>query len=268
MFVRGVLAALLAAAASLLGGSTAFAHDPIILTDTQTTPESGPLLLDGTISFALYGTLLVPGDTRGVRVQLEAGDTLDLSLLVPALEPEQSLADDALPMLSVVRPDGSPEFLRPTEHVRFDESFSNTSYVRLLEFSEPAQAGVYRLMVSSDVPARFTLAIGTIEQFGSPVENVVNRGAASAGIAQWYATPPSVSPPAVVNSVGSTTLPPVTVAPSSTVVAATSTSGPLVTAVPQTGQVDGAAGSAVFIGVIAIVFAGVGFLVWSKRRNA
>ena len=251
--------------------TNAFAHDPIILTEAQTTPDAGPLLVDGTISFALYGTLMVPGDTRGVRVQLEAGDTLDLSLLVPALEPEQSLADAAMPMLSVVRPDGSPEFLRLTERVRFDESFSGTSYVRLLEFSEPAQPGVYRLMVSGDVPARFTLAVGTVEQFGTPVENVVDREGASVGIATWYATPPST--PAATTAPSPTpstsTLPLiVAAAPDSTVVAATSTSGPLVTLVPQAGGVDGAAGSAVFIGVMAIVLAGVGFLFWSKRRNA
>ncbi len=252
---RRVIAA--AALSVVVLSTSAFAHDPIILTEAQTTPDSGPLLLDGTISFALYGTLMVPGDTRGVRVQFEAGDTLDLSLLVPALEPEQSLADVALPVLSVVRPDGSPEFLRPTERVRFDEPFSGTSYVRLLEFSEQAQAGVYRLMVASEVPARFTLAVGTVEQFGSPVENVVDRDAASAGIARWYASPPSTS-----------TLPPVAAAADSTVLAATSTSGPLVTAVPQPGQVGGAAGSAVFVGVIVIVLGGVGFLVWSKRRNA
>lgn len=41
--------------AGLLGGGPAFAHDPIIITNDQTTPEAGPLLPDGTISFALYG---------------------------------------------------------------------------------------------------------------------------------------------------------------------------------------------------------------------
>ena len=56
--------------------STAAAHDPIILLDTQTTPDAGPLLPDGTISFALYGTVTAAGDTRGLRVRFAAGDTL------------------------------------------------------------------------------------------------------------------------------------------------------------------------------------------------
>ena len=37
----------------LMPASVASAHDPIILTAEQTTPARGPLLMDGTISFAL-----------------------------------------------------------------------------------------------------------------------------------------------------------------------------------------------------------------------
>ena len=52
----------------LMPASVASAHDPIILTSEQTTPASGPLLVDGTISFALYGSLESSTDTRGFRV--------------------------------------------------------------------------------------------------------------------------------------------------------------------------------------------------------
>ena len=53
----------------LLPASIASAHDPIILTSEQQTPADGPLLVDGTISFALDGSLDTGGDTRGFRVQ-------------------------------------------------------------------------------------------------------------------------------------------------------------------------------------------------------
>ncbi len=36
---------------------SALAHDPIIVTDDQTTPADGPFLPDGTVSFALYGSV-------------------------------------------------------------------------------------------------------------------------------------------------------------------------------------------------------------------
>ena len=263
MFVRGLLVALLTVGV-WMGAGTAFAHDPIIITDQQTTPEAGPLLPDGTISFALYGVVDAPGATRGLRVQFAAGDTVNLTLLVPARDPEQSLADGDMPTLTMVRPDGSTETFTPTMRVRFDESFSGTSYVRLLEVGEPAQAGEYDLTVTSAVPARFTVAVGTIETFGTPVENVVDRAGASKGIADWYATPP----PAVVAAPETTAEPttaPETTAPETTV---PETTVPETTLAPQTGGVDGAAGSAVFIGVIAILLAGAGFLVWSKCRNA
>ena len=65
----------------LLPASIASAHDPIILTSEQQTPADGPLLVDGTISFALYGSLDTGGDTRGFRVQFKEGDPLSISIL-------------------------------------------------------------------------------------------------------------------------------------------------------------------------------------------
>ncbi len=230
MFVRGVLTAALAGAV-WVGAGVAFAHDPIIIAPEQTTPESGPLLLDGTVSFALYGVVDAPGATRGLRAQFAEGDQVNLSLLVPALDPEQTVADVDMPTLTMARPDGTSQTFTTTERVRFDESFSNTSYVRLLEVDEPAQAGVYGFTVSAAVPARFTVAVGSDERFGTPVENAVDRAGASAGIASWYSTPPTT------------------------------------TLAPQTGGVDGAAGSAVFVGAIVVVLAGAGYLFWSKRRR-
>jgi hypothetical protein len=178
-------------AVHFLGVGAAFAHDPIIFTDTQTTPEAGPLLPDGTISFALYGSVSGTGDTRGLRVQFAAGDSVDISLLIPDLAPENAIGDAGLPTLQLVAPDGATRLLIPTEHVRFDEPFSKTSYVRLLELHEPAQPGEYRLTIAAASPSRFTLAVGTVEQFGTPVENVPNRADGSAGVQQWYVTPPS-----------------------------------------------------------------------------
>ena len=67
----------------LLPASVAKAHDPIILTTNQSTPADGPLLPDGTISFALYGSLESPADTRGFRVNFVEGDSLYLSILIP-----------------------------------------------------------------------------------------------------------------------------------------------------------------------------------------
>ena len=175
---RAIVSLAVLVLAVLGGAGTAFAHDPIILTDTQTSPDTGPLLPDGTISFALYGTLNSAGDTRGLGVRFDSGDSVDITLLIPDRSPENELPASLLPTLRIDAPHGTSRMLRPTERVRFDESFSNTSCVRYLELDESAQAGEYRLTVTASAPARFTLAVGTTERFGTPVDNVPNRAGA------------------------------------------------------------------------------------------
>lgn len=171
----------------------AAAHDPIILTDEQTDPASGPLLLDGTVSFAVYGVVDAPGATRGFRLRFAAGDTFTLSALVPDLPPEQSLEGDQFPRITVTTPSGSELAPPPGPVTTFAEPFSKTNYRRYLAWSSPAEAGDYGVLITGAVPARFTVSVGTNEQFGTPVENVANRSVGVAGVQQWYATPPPVT---------------------------------------------------------------------------
>ncbi len=263
---------------AVLGGAgTAFAHDPIILTDTQTSPEAGPRLPDGTISFALYGTLNSAADTRGLRVHFDAGDSVDITLLIPDRLPENELPDSLLPTLRIDAPDDTARILMPTERVRFDESFSNTSYVRYLELDESAQAGEYRLTVTASAPARFTLAVGTTERFGTPVENVPNRGAGDAGVQRWYTTPPLTKPP---------TSPPPSSTVSSPAVSTTTTLANLVasttaiasdvgvsdaplqtTPEPGLSPDSGTDVIAIVIGALVVMAAGLAWLLLLRRRR-
>jgi len=103
---------------ALVPASIAKAHDPIILTSDQSTPSDGPLLLDGTISFALYGSLDSAGETRGFRVKFNAGDPLYLSILIPDLAPENLLDDASLPFLNVEDPSGAILNFATTEKFR------------------------------------------------------------------------------------------------------------------------------------------------------
>ena len=75
----------------LILASPASAHDPLILLPEQKTPLNGPFLPDGTISFALYGSLLEKNDTRAFQFYLDSDDRLDISLLIPNLEPENQM---------------------------------------------------------------------------------------------------------------------------------------------------------------------------------
>lgn len=170
----------------LLPASIASAHDPIILTSEQQTPADGPLLVDGTISFALYGSLNAGGDTRGFRVQFKEGDPLYISILIPDLSPENTLDDVSLPFVNVEDPNGTTKKLTITEKVPFPEPFTGTNYVRLTEFRGTAIGGIYSVTVTGDSPARFTVSVGEKEMFGTPVENIPNRDLGVAGVMTWY----------------------------------------------------------------------------------
>ena len=173
-----------------LWASVSHAHDPLFLLPDQETPSQGPLLPDGTISFALYGEFLTEGETRGFQANFEDGDLLQLELLIPALDPEQSLQQDQLPFIRLTTPDGSEQTLYPSIRTRFDEPFTNTSYFTLIRERGTAQGGVYDVVIVSRAPARFTTAIGIKEQFGTPVQRAGERPSSFAEtsdrLGEWY----------------------------------------------------------------------------------
>ena len=178
----------------LLPASVAKAHDPIILTSNQSTPADGPLLPDGTISFALYGSLESPADTRGFRVNFVEGDSLYLSILIPDLAPENQLDDASLPFVELTDPSGAKTKLSVSDKVSFAEPFTGTNYVRLTELTTVAISGTYSVVITGNSPSRFTVSVGKQEMFGTPVENVPNRDLGVGGVMSWYDNSPTSTP--------------------------------------------------------------------------
>lgn len=195
VLLAGPIAALLVLAMA----SPALAHDPIFITEEQTTPATGPYLPDGTISFAIYGSLLAADDTRGMEFDLRDGDDLYLSLLIPDLEPEINLADEDLPVMTLTLPDGSTRDIAPDVRTKFADPFSRTDYVTLYETVEPATAGRHQLSVTGQSPTRFVVAVGTKEEFFTPTERSGDKPTSFPGIAEplnaWYTTPADGSAP-------------------------------------------------------------------------
>ena len=178
----------------LLPASVAKAHDPIILTTNQSTPADGPLLPDGTISFALYGSLESPADTRGFRVNFVEGDSLYLSILIPDLAPENQLDDASLPFVELTDPSGAKTKLSVSDKVSFAEPFTGTNYVRLTELTTVAISGTYSVVITGNSPSRFTVSVGKQEMFGTPVENISNRDLGVGGVMSWYDNSPTSTP--------------------------------------------------------------------------
>ena len=194
--LRAAVIVIFATIASLYGFlniTLGYAHDPIFIENTQVSPADGPYLPDGNISFALYGRFENRFGSRGFRSRLKAGDELALSLLIPNLAPENLLKLEQLPTLTIERPDKSSIELSPKEKEVFDEPFTGTSYLRLLSIQELAQAGVYHMTINGNHRGRFTVSIGSIEEFGTPAENVINRSSNLNRISDWYSDSPQQS---------------------------------------------------------------------------
>ncbi len=198
------IAALITAVATIGPASPALAHDPIFLTDDQTTPDAGPYLPDGAISWAIYGTFPEAGQTRGFEFDLRDGDDLFVGLLIPNLEPELGLPDAELPYAELTMPDGEVRRIEAEIREVFDEPFSQTSYVTLVEIKEPAVVGRHSIVVHSRAPSRFVVAVGEREVFFTPADRTVDRPTDFLAIAEplnaWYQAPPGADVPAADES--------------------------------------------------------------------
>lgn len=171
-----------------LSAGPAAAHDPIFVDDT-TGADASPRILDGSVSFATYGAIDEPGATAYLRLDLTDGDQLVVGLLVPDQPPENERDDYSHLSLDITDPAGAVTTLTAAAPLGpFEEPFTQTSYLRLIDQTTPAVAGTYLLAVSSEIPTRFTLATGRTEQFGTPVEGYERQPLSA--LDAWYTTPP------------------------------------------------------------------------------
>jgi hypothetical protein len=174
--------------ANLMLAAGLLLHIPVVLTRSNASRGKAPALPDGGISFAFYGAVDEPGEVRTVRAALRAGQQLFVQLLVPRRSPEQDLAEDELPLLTVVSPSNQERVLRASGRETFDEPHTRTSYLICLTERFPAEEGTYTLSVSGSAPARFVLAVGDDERpgevLGVPIGSVED-------VLHWYRAEPS-----------------------------------------------------------------------------
>ena len=169
--VRRVLIFLAVTVAVLLAGSSpAQAHQPVRLTAANSTADRGPLLVDGTVSFAVYAT--VKGQqTRGFRFGLRSGQRLETQLLIVDKAPGNALAATALPEVVITDPRGNRTILTPDERSPFLEPYSGTKYLYLARLSGVGVGGTYQVLVRSRStrPVEAVVAVGFREVPGSVV---------------------------------------------------------------------------------------------------
>ena len=171
---RAIIALLLL---TFLGSASAHAHQPVELLSTDTTAAKGPLLVDGTVSFAVRASFAKAGEKKAFRADLKAGDSLAVQYLIVDKKPESALKNTLLPQLVVTSPSGKSLTIKFTERTKFYEPYGKTNYLYLSRYSAAAEAGTYSFTLTARAKASVTIAVGEREVPGEVIRG--NRPAAT-----------------------------------------------------------------------------------------
>jgi hypothetical protein len=161
--MRKSLVAALVLAFSILPAGSANAHQPVFLLPTDTTPNAGPLLVDGTVSFAIRASFTKSGQKQAFRAAFKEGDSLEVQYLIVDKKPENTMRSTLLPQLVVTSPTGKKLTMKFTERTKYFEKYSRTTYLYLDRYSAPAEAGIYQFVATSRARAAITIAVGDKE---------------------------------------------------------------------------------------------------------
>lgn len=173
----------------------ALAHQPVVLLPGDTTAAKGPLLVDGTISFAIRADFAKAGEKKGFRANLKAGDRFSVQYLIVDKKPENALKLTQLPLVQITTPSGSRIIVKLNERTKFYEPFGKTNYLYLWRYSGVAEEGTYGFLITSRSKSAITLAVGDRE-----IQGEVIRGAMTAPTISPTPIPSSTSKPVVTPS--------------------------------------------------------------------
>ena len=192
---RAIIALLLL---TFLGSASAHAHQPVELLNSDTTAAKGPLLLDGTVSFAVRASFAKAGEKKAFRADLKAGDSLAIQYLIVDKKPENALKNTLLPQLVVISPSGKSLTIKFTERTKFYEPYGKTNYLYLSRYSAAAEAGTYSFTLTARAKSSVTIAVGEREVPGEVMRG--NRPTATPTPTTVAATPTASAKPTPTSS--------------------------------------------------------------------
>jgi hypothetical protein len=152
-----------------LGSGFAAAHQPVILLNSDTTAAKGPLLVDGTVSFAIRAAFNKVGEKKAFRAQFKEGDALEVQYLIVDKKPENSLKSSQLPTVVITGPSGFKITMKINERTKFYEPYGGTDYFYLARYSTAAKAGIYNFVITARTKSEITLGVGQQEIKGEVV---------------------------------------------------------------------------------------------------
>jgi hypothetical protein len=159
--MRKLLVGVLASA--ILGSGIAHAHQPVVLLDSDTTAANGPLLVDGTLSFAVRAAFTKAGQKKAFRAQFKEGDALTVQYLIVDKKPESALRNTSLPTLVITDPAGSKVTMKFNERTKYFEPYGRVNYLYLGRYSAEAKSGIYSFLITSKSKAAITIGVGEKE---------------------------------------------------------------------------------------------------------
>lgn len=162
-------------ALGLLVGASApsRAHYPVSLSASHNKAATSPILLDGTISFAVYASFTRAKEERFLRFALKKGEELNLEYLILDQSPTNKLKNSQLPTVVLTSPSGKRINLSIKERTPFYEPFGKKNYFYLARINQSAESGIYTVRATAKRASSIVVAIGRTETRGE----VLNVGA-------------------------------------------------------------------------------------------
>jgi cytochrome b involved in lipid metabolism len=157
---------------TFLGSASAHAHQPVELLNSDTTAAKGPLLVDGTVSFAVRASFTKAGEKKAFRADLKVGDPLAVQYLIVDKKPENTLKNTLLPQLVITSPSGKSVTLKFTERTKFFEPYGKTNYLYLSRYNATAEAGTYSFTLTARAKSAVTIAVGEREVPGEVIRGI------------------------------------------------------------------------------------------------
>jgi cytochrome b involved in lipid metabolism len=154
---------------TFFGGTSAHAHQPVELLNSDTTAAKGPLLVDGTVSFAVRASFTKAGEKKAFRADLKAGEPLAVQYLIVDKKPENALKNTLLPQLVITSPSGKSVTLKFTERTKFYEPYVKTNYLYLSRYNATAESGTYSFTLTARAKSAVTIAVGEREVPGEVI---------------------------------------------------------------------------------------------------
>lgn len=148
----------------------ATAHQPVVLNAESKRIDTSPILIEGSISFAVTANFAKSGERKYFRFALREGEALKLEYLILDRRPENLLKNSQLPVVTITSPSGKNLNLKINERTKFYEPYGKQNYLFLSRASSAGESGIYTVMMRSRAKASALVAVGSKEVRGEVMQ--------------------------------------------------------------------------------------------------